>query len=148
MSTRSPRSTTGTSRWCDRATSGLLRQVQCREGWHLTKEPDFTPEPPTEDQTELLTLRANLVEAYGHAVSEGAEVDVEELRGDIGSVDSELRELGMRGRLPSIDLPTKKPAKRSTKRRQDAPNLPRRKVSKTTVGASMRGSSGPRCSSP
>ena len=22
-----------------------LRMVQCREGWHLTEEPDFTPDP-------------------------------------------------------------------------------------------------------
>jgi hypothetical protein len=116
-----------------------LRQVQCREGWHLSEEPDFTSRPPTEDQTELLTLRADLVEAYRHAASEGAAVDVEELREEIRSVDEELRQLGMRGRLPSIDLPTKKAAKRSTRRRQDAPNLPRRKVAKTTVGREYAG---------
>jgi hypothetical protein len=34
-----------------------LRQVQCREGWHLTEEPDFTSRPPTEDQPELMTFR-------------------------------------------------------------------------------------------
>jgi hypothetical protein len=88
---------------------------------------------------ELLTLRADLVEAYRHAASEGAAVDVEELREEIRSVDEELRQLGMRGRLPSIDLPTKKAAKRSTRRRQDAPNLPRRKVAKTTVGREYAG---------
>ncbi|GAA1268140.1 hypothetical protein GCM10009634_09220 [Saccharothrix xinjiangensis] len=27
-----------------------LRMVQCREGWHLVEEPDFTPDPPTKDQ--------------------------------------------------------------------------------------------------
>jgi hypothetical protein len=33
----------------------------------------------------------------------------------------------------------KKMAKRSTRRRQDAPNLPRRKVAKTTVGREYAG---------
>jgi hypothetical protein len=111
-----------------------LRQVQCREGWHLTEEPDFTSEPPSEDQKELMTFRADLVQAYRHAVDTGEEGQADELREEIRGVDEELRQLGMRGRLPSPDLPGKKPAKRSTKRRQDAPNLPRRKVAKTTVG--------------
>ncbi|RSN12280.1 replication initiator protein [Streptomyces sp. WAC 05977] len=113
-----------------------LRQVQCREGWHMTEEPDFTAEPPTETQTELLALRADLVAAYRQETDQG---EAEELRQEIQSVDDELRQLGMRGRLPSIDLPTKKAVKRSTKRRQDAPNLPRRKVAKTTVGREYAG---------
>jgi hypothetical protein len=116
-----------------------LRQVQCREGWHLSEEPDFTPQSPTEDQIELLTLRADLVEAYRHTAATGDEVEADELREEIRSVDEELRQLGMRGRLPSVDLPTKKPAKRSTRRRQDAPNLSRRKVTKTTVGREYAG---------
>ena len=78
-----------------------LRIVQCREGWHLVDEPDFTAEPPSEDHKALLTLRADLVAAYRQA--EGADVD--ELRDEIRSVDEELRQLGMRGRLPSPDLP-------------------------------------------
>ncbi|WET79504.1 replication initiator protein [Amycolatopsis sp. QT-25] len=113
-----------------------LRQVQCREGWHMTEEPDFTAEQPTETQTELLAFRADLVAAY-REVSDQAEAD--ELREEIQGVDDELRQLGMRGRLPSIDLPTKRAVKRSTKRRQDAPNLPRRKVAKTTVGREYAG---------
>ncbi|MEV7552339.1 replication initiator [Amycolatopsis sp. NPDC089917] len=113
-----------------------LRQVQCREGWHMTEEPDITSESPTEAQTELLAFRADLVAAY-REVSDHAEAD--ELREEIQGVDDELRQLGMRGRLPSIDLPTKNAVKRSTKRRQDAPNLPRRKVAKTTVGREYAG---------
>ena len=49
------------------------------------------------DHKALLTLRADLVAAYRQA--EGADVD--ELRDEIRSVDEELRQLGMRGRLPS-----------------------------------------------
>jgi len=113
-----------------------LRQVQCREGWHMDTEPDFTPEPPSEAQTELLAFRADLVAAYRQETNQ-AEAD--ELREEIQGVDEELRQLGMRGRLPSIDLPTKRAVKRSTKRRQDAPNLPRRKVAKTTLGREYAG---------
>jgi hypothetical protein len=116
-----------------------LRQVQCREGWHMTEEPDLTPDAPTEEQTELLTFRADLVAAYRGMTEAGDEVEADELRAEIVSVDEELRQSGMRGRLPSIDLPTKKGVKRSTKRRQDAPNLPTRKVTKTTVGREYAG---------
>ncbi|WAL64926.1 replication initiator protein [Amycolatopsis cynarae] len=116
-----------------------LRMVQCREGWHLTEEPDFTPTPPTDDQKELMGFRADLVKLYRDAVAHGEEGQADELREEIRGVDEELRQLGMRGRLPSPDLPERKPAKRSTKRRQDAPNLPRRKVAKTTVGREYAG---------
>ncbi|WP_020670425.1 replication initiator [Amycolatopsis nigrescens] len=117
-----------------------LRQTQCREGWHLSEEPDFTPEPPTADQRELMTFRADLVATYRQAVTEGADADIDELRDEIRTVDEELRQLGMRGRLPSPDLPEgRKVPKRSTRRRQEAPNLPRRKVAKTTVGREFAG---------
>ena len=116
-----------------------LRMVQCREGWHLEEEPDFTPAPPTEDQKALVTFRADLVAAYRAAVENGDEGQADELRDEIRSVDEELRQLGVRGRLPSPDLPERKAPKRSTRRRQDAPNLPRRKVAKTTVGREYAG---------
>ncbi|QFU94274.1 replication initiator [Amycolatopsis sp. YIM 10] len=116
-----------------------LRMAQCREGWHLAEEPDFTPDPPSKEQTELMELRADLVQEYRKTVAEGEEGEAEELREEIRSVDEELRQLGMRGRLPSPDLPENKPVKRSTKRRQDAPNLPRQKVAKTTLGREFAG---------
>ena len=114
-----------------------LRIAQCREGWHLTEEPDFTPDPPSEDHKALLTLRADLVAAYRDSEG-GAEAD--ELRDEIRSVDEELRALGMRGRLPSPEMETRKVApKRSTKRRQDAPELPRKRVENRTVGREFAG---------
>jgi hypothetical protein len=113
-----------------------LRIVQCREGWHLAEEPNFTAESPSEDHKALLTLRADLVAAYRTA--EGADLD--DLRDEIRSVDEELRGLGMRGRLPSPELETQKAApKRSTKRRQDAPDLPRKRVEKRTLGREFAG---------
>jgi hypothetical protein len=115
-----------------------LRMTQCREGWHLTEEPDLTPDEPTADHKALLELRADLVKAYQEAAGLGV-VDADELRDEIASVDAELRQLGMRGRLPSPDGPAKRPVKRSTKRRQDAPELPRRRVEKRTVGREFAG---------
>src|ERR1044072_6222622 len=112
-----------------------LRIVQCREGRHLAEEPAFTAEPPSEEHKDLLTYRADLVAAYRDA--EGADVD--ELRDEIRSVDEELRQLGMRGRLPSPELPEKVTPKRSTKRRQDAPDLPRKRVEKRTLGRELAG---------
>nr|WP_157527486.1 replication initiator [Kibdelosporangium sp. MJ126-NF4] len=116
-----------------------LRITQCREGWHRADEPDFTPEPPTDDQTALLTLRADLFTAYQQAVAVGELDEADELREEITRTDDELRQLGMRGRLPSPDAPVKKTVKRSTRRRQDAPDLPRRKVDKRTVGREFAG---------
>jgi replication initiator protein RepSA len=115
-----------------------LRQAQCREGWHMTEEPSLTAEPPSEDHKELLTYRADLVAAYREVV-EHDQAEAEELREEITGVDAELRQLGMRGRLPALDVPTKRAVKRSTRRRQDAPNLPRQKVAKTTVGREYAG---------
>lgn len=116
-----------------------LRITQCREGWHRVDEPDFTPEPPTEDHAALLTLRADLFTAYQTAVNDGEIGEAEELREEITKTDEELRQLGMRGRLPSPDTVAKPTVKRSTKRRQDAPDLPRRKVDKRTVGREYAG---------
>jgi hypothetical protein len=79
-----------------------LRMTQCREGWHLTEEPDFTPERPTDEHTALLELRADLVKAYREAAVQGS-AEADELRDEIRSVDEELRQLGMRGRLPNPD---------------------------------------------
>jgi hypothetical protein len=116
-----------------------LRMTQCREGWHLTEEPDFTPERPTDEHTALLELRADLVKAYQEAAGQGAG-EADELRDEIRSVDEELRQLGMRGRLPNPDGPegTRSP-KRSTRRRQDAPELPRRRVENRTIGREYAG---------
>ncbi|MBB4968485.1 replication initiator [Saccharothrix violaceirubra] len=116
-----------------------LRMAQCREGWHLTEEPDLTPRRPSEDETALTTFRADLVTAYREAVGSGEAGHADELREEVHSVDAELRQLGVRGRLPSPDLPAARPVKRSTKRRQDAPDLPRRRVEKRTVGREYAG---------
>ncbi|HEX5114065.1 MAG TPA: replication initiator [Pseudonocardiaceae bacterium] len=116
-----------------------LRMVQCREGWHLTEEPIFERDQPSTDQTAQLAYRADLVKLYRQAVDCGDLSQAEELREAIHEADAELRQLGVRGSLPSPDAPGRRPVTRSTKRRQDAPDLPRRAVAKTTVGREFAG---------
>jgi hypothetical protein len=116
-----------------------LRTVQCREGWHLTEEPIFERDQATTDQTAQLAYRADLVKLYRQAVDGGDLSQAEELREAIHEADAELRQLGVRGSLPSPDAPGRRPVTRSTKRRQDAPDLPRRAVAKTTVGREFAG---------
>ncbi|GLZ38358.1 replication initiator [Actinokineospora sp. NBRC 105648] len=116
-----------------------LRMVQCREGWHLIDEPVFDKAAPSREHTELMEFRADLVTAFRGAVGEGQAGEADDLREEIRTVDDELRELGVRGRLPSPDAPGKRAPKRSTRRRQDAPNLPRRRVERRTVGREYAG---------
>jgi hypothetical protein len=116
-----------------------LRMVQCREGWHLDAEPVFERDEPTHEQTTQLAVRADLVALYRQAIEDGRGGDADELREAISEADEELRQLGVRGRLPSPDLPAVRSPKRSTKRRQDSPNLPTRRVSKATVGREFAG---------
>jgi hypothetical protein len=116
-----------------------LRMTQCREGWHLTEELTVKADQPTAEQRAQLTARADLVAHYRDAVQGGQAGDADDLREAIREADQQLRQLGVRGRLPSADLPGKHPPKRSTRRRQDAPNLPTRPISKTTVGREFAG---------
>jgi hypothetical protein len=116
-----------------------LRMTQCREGWHLTEEPTLDAEAPTAEQRAQLTARADLVAHYRDAVHTGRVGDAEELREAIRDADEQLRQLGVRGRLPSPELPAKRPPKRPTRRRQDAPDLPSRRISKTTIGREYAG---------
>ncbi|QTR04976.1 replication initiator protein, partial [Saccharothrix algeriensis] len=67
-------------------------------------------------------------------MDEGDEVGAEEVREEVAGVDAELRQSGVRGKLPSLEPRSRAARKRSTRRRQDAPNLPRRPVTKRTVG--------------
>jgi hypothetical protein len=122
---------------CARKTRAL-RMAQCREGWHLSHEPTPDPQPPTVEQRSQLTARVELVARYWDAVQAGRAEDAEELREAIREADEKLRQLGVRGRLPAPEVVTP-PAKRSTRRRADAPNLPTRQVSRTTVGREYAG---------
>ena len=106
-----------------------LRAAQCREGWHLEDEPDIQPDPATEDQKWWITQRAEAQQVRDLIAAAGDDTaDFDEL---ITELDDQITEAGIRGKAAPA-----KPARRhrSTRRRQDAPDLPRRKISPRTVG--------------
>lgn len=109
------------------------RMVQAREGWHLEHEPFEKPADPTEHQKRLLAYRADLHAAYTLARADGLDEDCEEIREAVAELDQEIRAAGVRGRLAPLD-PLPKAIRRTTRRRQDAPDLPRRPVENRTVG--------------
>jgi hypothetical protein len=111
-----------------------LRMVQCREGWHLEEEPMPKPADPSEAQKQLMAIRADLHAAYQTARLDADDTECEEIRDTVAVLDEQLRGLGVRGRLEPLDPPGRPARKRSTRRRQDAPNLPRRPVEKRTLG--------------
>ncbi|GAA3877199.1 hypothetical protein GCM10022243_47530 [Saccharothrix violaceirubra] len=114
------------------------RMAQCREGWHLATEPVAERHAPTADQVALITYRADLTAEYRRAKHEDAHDQVDDLREALREADADIRAEGVRGGLPAVERTAKPPA-RSTRRRQDSPNLPRRAVSKRTVGREFAG---------
>ena len=115
-----------------------LRMAQCREGWHLDEEPVIQRATPSADQQELMAARADLLLAYVHCRTAGDEDSCEQIAESVAELDDQLRTLGVRGRLAPLD-PAPKPVKRSTRRRQDAPNLPRRPIERRTLGQVFAG---------
>ena len=131
------------SRWEDRChpcadKNRRLRMTQCRKGWHLDSEPVPNPAEPTEQQKQLMAARADLHTAYQEARTEGDDDECAEIRDVVAELDEELRGLGVRGRLTPLD-PEPPRQQRSTRRRQDTPNLPRRPVERRTVGQAYAG---------
>ncbi|MEU7652486.1 replication initiator [Micromonospora taraxaci] len=120
-----------------------LRQTQIREGWHRTDEPAPAPNPATDAQRELILLRAHLefardeaqraaqfdqVPGIDHAITEVEEaIAAEGLRGQVAPPHDDADGFGL-----GINLGGRR--KRSTRRRQDAPDLPRKKVERRTLG--------------
>ncbi|WP_245550245.1 helitron helicase-like domain-containing protein [Nocardia niigatensis] len=121
------------------AKARALRFTQCREGWHLPEEPIRERNAPSEYQQELLTARADLLAGYKDAREQGDEEAAESFREVIADLDRELRASGISGRIKPIDAVPKPRRTRSTKRRQDVPNLPRKKIEKTTLGREFAG---------
>ncbi|MGA4730505.1 replication initiator [Micromonospora taraxaci] len=128
-----------------------LRQTQIREGWHRTDEPAPAPNPATDAQRELILLRAHLefardeaqraaqfdqVPGIDHAITEVEEaIAAEGLRGQVAPPHDDADGFGL-----GINLGGRR--KRSTRRRQDAPDLPRKKVERRTLGKVYTASDG------
>jgi hypothetical protein len=112
----------------------MLRAIQCREGWHLEDEPDSSPPAPNETQEQWLTLRAEAQVRRDRAEARDEDITVYDAL--IGELDAEITFAGVRGTVTTSTGSGKaKPRRvRSTRRRQDAPDLPRRKIDPHTVG--------------
>ncbi len=103
-----------------------LRVHQCREGWHLDTEPDLNPDQPTDQQIGLVIERAD-------ATAAGDEQAMADL-------DEQLAASGVKG---SLDPAPSEPARhRSTRRRDDVPDLPKREQAATTLGRVYDGKDG------
>jgi hypothetical protein len=106
----------------------ILRAAQCREGWHLDREPVIDPDAATEDQQALIADRAEAQEGRDLLASEG--LNTSDLDTRIGELDEAITDSGLRGNV----LPARPRRHRSTRRRQDTAPLPRRPVNARTVG--------------
>jgi hypothetical protein len=115
-----------------------LRMAQCREGWHLDTEPVTGRTKPTEDHKELMAARADLLAAYTECKTTGDALTCEQIAESVAELDTALRAAGVRGRFTPLDAPPK-PVKRSTRRRQDTPDLPRRPIERRTLGQVFAG---------
>jgi hypothetical protein len=118
------------------------RIAQITEGWHLDHEPEISPDPPGEEVLALVRLRAQLEFARDGAEREAQWEQVVEVDEAIGDVDRALTERSLRGHLTPRDRRAGERKVRSTKRRQDAPDLPRLPVDKRTVGRTFTGRDG------
>jgi replication initiator protein RepSA len=106
-----------------------LRAAQCREGWHLDHEPVIEPDDPTDDQAWWIEKRADAQVYRDQAEADGE--DVNDWDEALAELDGHINNAGMRGNV----LPARPERRhRSTRRRQDTPPLPRRKVDARTVG--------------
>jgi hypothetical protein len=106
-----------------------LRAAQCREGWHLETEPVIEPDDPDEEQRYWIETRADYQAAHDHAQQAGQDTaELDELNAEL---DEEITRSGMRGKV----LPARTARRhRSTRRRQDTPDLPRRTIDRRTIG--------------
>ncbi|WP_433243019.1 replication initiator [Actinomadura nitritigenes] len=120
-----------------------LRSVQCNQGWHLAEEPVITRADPDEQQRSLMELRARAQTERDQAAETGSShgEGVEFWDGLLRELDVEIERSGVRGALKTGE-DAKGRRTRSTRRRQDAPDLPRRPVDSRTVGKVFRGKDG------
>ena len=127
-----------------------LRQQQIREGWHRDDEPDPGPQPATEEQKSLIVYRAHLEFAREEAARTAQWDQVADLDAAIDELEAAITTEGLRGRpAPAhttaddqADDGDGKRRVRSTKRRQDAPDLPRLPVENRTIGRAFEGREG------
>ncbi len=123
----------------------------------MTEEPPAPRARPTDDQEGMLCVRADLASDLATARERQDVTAIAEIEAELRWCDAQLAAIGMRGKAPAVDAsdqdapagedsagmgeqedsPSR--ARRSTRRREDAPNLPRNAVSDRTVGREFGG---------
>jgi len=121
-----------------------LRMWQANEGWHLDADPEILTAEPTAEQLAVIGYRADIEAARAAALAEDDTDAVTDLDRAIGDADDMVRAAGARGstRPPGERKPRRV---RSTRRRQDAPNLPRLPVAARTTGRTFETPDGRTC---
>ncbi len=119
-----------------------IRRSQCEEGWHLDQEPTVTPDAPSEVQRAWVEQRAMITAERDRLVESGAADpdQVTTLDSAIADLDAEISACGLRGSVApgsSSSVSGRARRVRSTRRRQDAPDLPKRPMVRKTVGRSF-----------
>ncbi|GAA3738348.1 hypothetical protein HDA32_005318 [Spinactinospora alkalitolerans] len=117
-----------------------IRRTQCEEGWHLAEEPTVVPDEPSEVQRAWVEQRA-VITAERDALASSGSADPAELAAldaAIADLDEEISASGLRGSVASSSGSSKPRRVRSTKRRQDAPELPKRPMVRRTVGQTFQ----------
>jgi hypothetical protein len=106
-----------------------LRAAQCREGWHLDHEPIVQADEPDDVQRMWIEKRAETQTEHDQAEADGRDAaELDELNAEL---DEEITNSGMRGKV----MPAKTARRhRTTRRRHDTPDLPKRAMAATTVG--------------
>ena len=107
-----------------------LRAAQCREGWHLDDRTGHRPgQRPPRTSSGGSRKRAEAQAMRDQAADGGQDTgDLDELTAEL---DDEITDAGMRGNV----LPARPVRRhRTTRRRQDAAPLPRRKIAPQTIG--------------
>ena len=114
-----------------------LRAAQCREGWHLDHEPIVQADDADDEQRTWIELRADAQRHRDQANAGGQDTTEDDTA--IGDLDEQITRSGMRGNV----LPAKPVRRhRSTRRRQDTPDLPRRKITPRTIGKTYTAADG------
>jgi hypothetical protein len=102
-----------------------LRIQQCRDGWHLEDEPVAASGPLDDWQAWLLDKRAEFQILRDQAAAAGQ--DLGELDELLAELDRDLAATGIRGK-PDPAPKDRSRRHRSTRRRQDIPDLPRHEI--------------------
>jgi hypothetical protein len=118
-----------------------LRMHQCRAGWHATTDPIPDEDPANDPQRDLVTVRADVTATRDEFLALGEVESAEAAAETLELLDAELAGLGVKGSLEP-ERSTSGRRTRSTRRRQDAPDLPKKAMAKTTLGQTFTGNGG------